>query len=192
MLNLYLSMIENPEDQLRFEDFFNKYNEEIKKYALALIGNYYDAEDITQDAWLAIAQNFDKFHAKSEWAIKAYLFKTVKYMSLDRIKENDSKEKKIMGFDTEEIESKQDLYDTTLFEICQNETYECVLDSIKCLEETYRDVLTMYYFCQSSTREISKVMQINEQNVRKHLERGRIMLIKLLAKRGEICSEKKN
>ena len=189
MLFLYLSMIDDPKDQLRFEDFFNKYNEQIKKYAFALLGNYHDAEDVAQDAWLAVARKFDKFRGKDEIAIKDYLFKTVKYMSIDVKKKNDSRNRMNADFDIEKIESKQDAYDTTLFEVCNNETAECVLDSIKSLKETYRDVLTMYYLYQNSTREISKAMQIDEQNVRKYLERGRIMLIKLLARKGVLYND---
>ena len=187
MLLFYLQLIDAAES-LHFEDLYNKYNDEVRRYAMLLVHNYHDAEDIAQDTWLVIAQRFDSLCTKDDVMIKAYLMKVTKYMSNKLLKKR-TRQNLSMDLDQNAIEESQDLFDTTLFAICQNETYEHIRDCLNSIDEKYRDVLTMYYSNHSSAKEIAGFYNLSENNVRKILERGRVMLIKALQNRGELCNE---
>ena len=120
MLLFYLQLIDAAES-LHFEDLYNKYNDEVRRYAMLLVRNYHDAEDIAQDAWLVIAQRFDSLCTKDDVMIKAYLMKVTKYMSNKLLKKR-TRQNLSMNLDQNAIEESQDLFDATLFAICQNET----------------------------------------------------------------------
>ena len=56
MLQFYLSMIENPEDQSLFEQIYYKYYKQMFKVAFSILGNKEDAEDAVHDVFVKIAK----------------------------------------------------------------------------------------------------------------------------------------
>lgn len=185
MLSFYLLMIDNLVDQLHFEDMYKKYKIEVMQYATTLTKNHHDAEEICQDAWFVIAKQFDVLKNKDEEKIKAYLIKTVKYMSFDYLRERERTERYMSDRNIENIDIIPGSFDSVLLTICERETVEAIYDCINSLDETYRDVLDFYYINQSSPKDIAEFLNIDVRTARKRIERGRAMLINMLIKKGE-------
>ena len=185
MLSFYLLMIDNLVDQLHFEDMYKKYKIEVMQYATTLTKNHHDAEEICQDAWFVIAKQFDVLKNKDEEKIKAYLIKTVKYMSFDYLRERERTERYMSDRNIENIDIIPGSFDSVLLTICERETVEVIYDCINSLDETYRDVLDFYYINQSSPKDIAEFLNIDVRTARKRIERGRAMLINMLIKKGE-------
>ena len=185
MLSFYLLMIDNLVDQLHFEDLYKKYKIEVMQYATTLTKNHHDAEEICQDAWFVIANQFDVLKNKEEEKIKAYLIKTVKYMSFDYLRERERMERYMSDRNIENIDIIPVSFDSVLLTICERETVEVIYDCINSLDETYRDVLDFYYINQSSPKDIAEFLNIDVRTARKRIERGRAMLINMLIKKGE-------
>ena len=182
MLTFYLALLNEVVDKLRFNDLYEKYKTDVMQFATSLVKNHHDAEDISQEAWLVIARRFDALRLEDDASIKAFLMRVVKYKSIDMIRKRER-------VDMSDLDSLLDMphtdYDAVLFAICQRETEETICRCIYSLGEIYRDVLNLYYLNQSSAKEIAGFLSMDVRTVRKRLERGRLMLIRLLQERGE-------
>lgn len=62
------------------------------------------------------------------------------------------------------------------------ETKNSVWKAVSELETKYREVIILFYYEDLSTREIAKILDISEENVRKRLSRARAILRTLLDK----------
>ncbi|MDD6678002.1 MAG: sigma-70 family RNA polymerase sigma factor [Firmicutes bacterium] len=57
-----------------------------------------------------------------------------------------------------------------------------VWDAVSRLETKYREIIVLFYYEDLSTREISRILDLSEENVRKRLSRARSLLRTLLDK----------
>ena len=188
MLTFYLSMIDETIDKLRFNDLYEKYKTEVMQYAISIVKNHHDAEEVSQEVWLVIARRLDELRFENEKSLKAFLMKIVKHKSVDVVRK-----RKIMSDYISDPDSSMDTlptdYDSVLLAICQRESVDTIHRCINALDEIYRDVLSFYYFHQRSAREIADFLSMDVRAVRKRIERGRSMLINLLMEKGEINGE---
>lgn len=186
MLSFCLSMIDNPVAKLHFEDLYYKYKIEVMRYALTLTKNHHDAEEICQEAWFVVANQFDTLKDRDDTKIKAYIIKTVKNMSFDCLREREKRGRYLFDDNIENLDiTTPNFLDSVLLTVCQNETVETICNCINLLDEIYRDVLDLYYINQSSPKDIAEFLNIDVKTARKRIERGRAMLINMLIRRGE-------
>jgi len=185
MLLLYLSLIDNVADQLYFGDLYEKYKIDIMRYAVALTKNHHDAEEVCQEVWLVIAKHFDTIKIRDEEKIKAYIVKTTKNMAIDFLNKRKRREQIMSDEDFNKLDIIPNSLDSVLLTVCQQETVETIYKCINSLDEIYRDILDFYYINQSSPKDIADFLCLDVRTVRKRIERGRIMLINMLIKKGE-------
>lgn len=179
-------MIDNPVAKLHFEDLYYKYKIEVMRYALTLTKNHHDAEEICQEAWFVVANQFDTLKDRDDTKIKAYIIKTVKNMSFDCLREREKRGRYLFDDNIENLDiTTPNFLDSVLLTVCQNETVETICNCINLLDEIYRDVLDLYYINQSSPKDIAEFLNIDVKTARKRIERGRAMLINMLIRRGE-------
>ena len=75
--------------------------------------------------------------------------------------------------------------ENTLENICTGENFRRVVDAIMSLDETYRDVLSLYYLNELSISQIADLLSRKENTVKQQLARGRQKLIKIVEKENE-------
>ena len=76
MLSFYLSMLEADEDKNKFEELYRKHRNDMYNIAFSILHNCEDAEDAVHDAFVSIANNFEKINKIPCQEIKYYDFKT--------------------------------------------------------------------------------------------------------------------
>ena len=87
MINLYLSVLETDEDRCQFEDIYRQYKNRMYKFAISILHNNEDAEDVVQQSFLTIANNFDKIKSFSCHEMNSYIVIIIRtHLSISIIK----------------------------------------------------------------------------------------------------------
>lgn len=159
-------------DQL--EKLYIKYYRELYLYAFSLCKNHYLAQDLTSDtffkAYLSLDDDVEYF--------KYWIFRVCKNLYLDFLKK-DKKYSSENGL--ENIPSNNE---TPLDKIIESEEKKHLYNLVINLQESYREILILYYYCGFSIKEISISRDITESAAKTMLFRARKKLKKAL-KEGE-------
>ena len=145
------------------ENVLDTYGNAILRLAYSYIHNMSDAEDILQDTLIKYMQSSPAF--LTEGHKKAWLLHVAANLSKNKINYNKIRE-------TDELE------ETLVAE--EREDLSFVWEAVKALPEKYREVLHLYYQEGYPTKEISKILNRNENSVRSDLKRGREALKQVL------------
>lgn len=148
-------------DQL--EKLYIKYHRELYLYTFSLCKNHHLAQDLTSDtffkAYLSLDNDVKHF--------KYWIFRVAKNLYLDFLR----KEKEYSsenGFENI-LFSKE----TPLDKIIQSEEKKHLYNLVINLQESYREILILYYYCGFSIKEISIARDITEAAAKTLLFRAR-------------------
>lgn len=183
MLALYLSMLETPEEKVKFEQIYYKYRQDMYAVAFDILKNNADAEDAVQEAFFKIANNFTKISQRSGQEIKPYVVIVCRNTALDmyrvnrRIREN--------NFSIDQYEQQYEIPDKTDLEAAD---HELLRSAIKGLPQIYMDVIYLYDYIGFSTKEVAELLSVSVNVVYKRVERGRQKL-KTILQEGEVRVE---
>lgn len=140
------------------EDTINKYSNMIYRLAMARTGKTEEAQDVYQEVFLRLAKKMPEF--ESEEQKKAWLI---------RVTINCSKTLLNSNF----IKHRAELDENLSFETPErHDIYYAVLE----LPVKYRTVVHLYYYENYSIKEISKLLNTNENTVKTRLSRARKQL----------------
>ena len=172
MLTIFLSMIDDPEDQTKFENLYLKYEPDMLKIAYNITNNRYDSEEIVQDAFYSIVENISIIRMDNP-GIKSYIFTLVTNKSIDYLRSKKSKvaleipNNFIHPVDIEEL-------------VSGNEQYDNIIKKMASVPDRYRDVLSMNIVYGYTAKEISSMLNIKYSTVRSLLTRGIKMVQKII------------
>ena len=88
MINLYLSVLETDEDRCQFEDIYRQYKNRMYKFAISILHNNEDAEDVVHQSFLTIANNFDKIKSFSCHEMNSYIVIIIRNTSINLYNKN--------------------------------------------------------------------------------------------------------
>lgn len=151
------------------EELFAKYYNDALLYTLSLTKNYSLAEELISDAFYTALKTADNTVNN----FKAWLLKVCKNLYLNRLR----KDKRLQALD-EKIADKNE---TVLESIIRKEEYRALYHAISLLNESYREVITLFYFENLSIKDIALVIGKSEAVVKVSLFRGREALKKILS-----------
>ena len=177
-------MLVNETDKLDFENLYRKYGNSVLKYAKSLVNHQQNAEDLAQNAWLYMAEHFHRFHFENEDLFKTYILTVVKNRSTSFHRRQTKEMELFEDMSDDSIGNLMDDCEELLFAYCEKEDCQTVIESIKQLDDCYRDVLNLFYLKERSTQEIAKMLCIKDSTVRQRLSRGRKKLIAILQEKG--------
>lgn len=152
---------------------FNKFGDTVLRTAFAMTGSYTEAEDITQEVFLALhakPQNFE-----TEEHMKAWLLRS----AINRCKNLKKSARMIKNSPLDES-----LENTLSCEFTPRDNE--IIEMIARLPEKYSSVIFLYYFEEYNVREIAKLIGKNENTVSSLLQRGRKKLKTELEKEGYV------
>lgn len=84
---IYLQLIDDPADRVKFEDLYRTYRGLMLYVANRILRNQQDAEDAVHEAFLAVAGNFQKISEVKCPKTKAYLVTIVENKAINRYNE---------------------------------------------------------------------------------------------------------
>lgn len=168
MINLYLSVLETDDDKNQFEQLYIKYKDKMYSIAYGILHNIEDSEDAVHQAFLTIANNFEKIKSFSCQELPSYIVIIIRNTSINLYNKNKRNNEMLSTLDD----------NNSSFEInmLANYEYEQLLGVISSLSENYKEVLYLYYINNFTTKEISKMLDISVDNVWKRIERAKKQL----------------
>jgi len=174
MINIYLSALETAEDKSEFEDLYIKYKQRMYDVAYNILHNVEDSEDAVHNAFLKIADNFEKIKIFSCQELQSYIVIIVRNISINIYRKNKKNSERLAEFD-----DNQPTVNVNFFE---NIDRDELIQEISSLPFIYKDILFLYYINQYTTKEISKMLDISIDAVWKRIERAKKLLKQELEK----------
>lgn len=175
MLSVYLMMIDNSDDKVKFEKVYKNFKNIMLNRAYEIVKERQLAEDAVHNAFLKIINNLPKIYDADSNETKWYVIVIV----TNEAKKIYNKENKILKAELMDMES-----DFNLEAIVEDKNIvEKVKREIDLLPEIYRDTMSLKYYNDLSNKEISSVLSIPISTVKKRLQRGRKILIQKLGEK---------
>lgn len=165
-------MIGSRENLIRL---INQYQNLVFSICLKMTGDYFTAEDITQDTFVAAYKNRKSFDGKNE---KAWICRIATNKCIDFQR---AAARKIVAIDDETI---IDMPDSTevLHEIINKEIMQEFENVVQDLDEPYRKVARQHFIEGKSAKEISFENDVGIKTIQTQIYRARSMLKKKIRK----------
>ena len=155
-----------------FEQLVSNYQRVLFSVALRLLGNYEDARDATQNAFIKVYQRLDTYD--SRYRFFSWIYRITVNECLDHL----ARRTRQGPVDGDEPERGPD--DT----LEEREVEAVIGAALLDLSIDYRGVIILRHFVHLSHREMSRVLEIPEKTVKSRLHSARKLLGELLVKRG--------
>lgn len=164
------------EEQLSY--WLDTYQNLIFSICYKMTGNYFDAQDLTQETFLSAYRNIARFDGRNE---KAWLARIAANKCLDH------KRKSASG----EIPTEDEFFAERQDEHAENSTEETCLQTLvmeelkRCcdsLKPPYDEIARRYFYQEESVGEIAQALDRNEKTVQTQVYRAKAMLKKLYRK----------
>lgn len=163
-------------DTHAFAVLVDRYKNLVFTLSLKMLKNREEAEEVSQDAFIKVYKSLPKF--KSESKFSTWLYKVAYNTCLDRLRSKKRVTPLISmdNFAEQEVSCLMNVLNT----IEERERKQMVQNCVNSLPGEDSFLLTLYYFQENSLKEISKIMGINENNLKIKLYRSRIKLAGIL------------
>lgn len=168
---IYMSLIDEPEDQSKFEKIYLTYKGLMFYVAKQILNNEQDAEDAVLDAFIVIAKNIKKITNPVCPKAQSYIVNIVESKSIDLYRKN------------KRIETTEYLDEVGGVATEQPESIgldDCILK----LPARYREVILLRYYHGFSCKEIAQQLGISLSNATKLDQRAKAKLKELCKKDG--------
>jgi RNA polymerase sigma-70 factor (ECF subfamily) len=170
-------------DVAAFEELIGAYQKKVFNLALRIIGNYDDASDLAQEAFVRIFKAISAFKEQSSFSTWVYRITT--NVCLDEIRRR--KNKKVVSIDedihVDDGEMKRQIVssDPGPDEAAErSEVRRIVNDAINRLPEDQRVVITLRDLQGMSYEEIAKILDLPGGTVKSRINRARLALKNIL------------
>ncbi len=166
MISLYLALLENPEDESRFEEFYNKFYNTVYLIAKDHLRTKEAAEDCAQEIMIRFAKDFHNIHQDfDDKRFRNYVRVVAKGISIDMYRKDKKHLEHVVNNDISEFKN----LSVEEFDMCDIFLLE---QAVSAMPEEYRYVFYLKYFYQYSGKEISQKTGISETNVRQKCMQG--------------------
>jgi len=173
-LLVFLSILETDEDRNILVDLYNRYGNAMIRVARRYFpDDMTAAEDAVQNAWVRVAENFEKILGVPCKKRGAYLVIIVKNEAITILR----KRRKEIPIDDNFSSYNDDPESNNVTD---------VIEIIRKMPETYRSILEMRFVEERSTKEIAAALSLKETTVNVRIHRGRALLMKKLREEGYV------
>lgn len=172
-----------------FDELFKRYEKRVFSCAFHICGNYHDASDITQEAFIRVFNSVQTFRGDANFLTWIYRIVTNVYLD-ERKKSKAHRQTSLDEFiELDENSVTRQIVDDNplpaeIFE--SKERAEIVQTAINALPEYQRIIVTLYHIDSLSYDEIADVLQLPIGTVKSRLNRARLALADILGARPEL------
>jgi RNA polymerase sigma-70 factor (ECF subfamily) len=170
-------------DEDAFAALYERLKSNVYRFALHMTGSASLAEDVTQDSFITLVEEGDKFD-ESKGQVLSFLLGIARnfvrraYRSAARVAplvtENEQ---------GEEVELALESTHDTVAEVLRGETVDLVREAVQSLPVHYREVVVLCDLCEITYAEASAQLNCNIGTVRSRLNRAHTLLAKKLETR---------
>ena len=172
MLLLYTAMIDDTQDQLRFEDIYYSYRKQMLLVAQRILHDPMEAEDAVQTAFLGIARQIKRIPAGNPQVLRAYVLTAAKNAALNMLPKR-QQQNELLSISELDIADDHNLFD----QIASSQDYELLFKAIRKLPAIYREVLMLKYVQGLTMKEIAALLGRKVTTVHQQITRGKKLLI---------------
>lgn len=172
MLLLYTAMIDDTQDQLRFEDIYYSYRKQMLLVAQRILHDPMEAEDAVQTAFLGIARQIKRIPAGNPQVLRAYVLTAAKNAALNMLPKR-QQQNELLSISELDIADDHNLFD----QIASSQDYELLFKAIRKLPAIYREVLMLKYVQGLTMKEIAALLDRKAATVHQQITRGKKLLI---------------
>lgn len=168
-------------DVKAFETLVTLYEKKVYNYAYGFTLNREDALDITQEVFLKVYKNIQKF--KEESSISTWIYKITSNVCIDFARK--SKPGNIININDENFNLIENIKDSAIAPVdfvLQNELSEEIIDSLNKLDFSSRQIVVMRDILQLSYSEIATILNLEDGTVKSKISRSRKKLRDIIVK----------
>jgi RNA polymerase sigma-70 factor (ECF subfamily) len=161
----------------KFDYLIQRYKNKIFNYAIYMMHNQMDAEDITQEVMIRTWQNIDKFNF---YAASAWMMRTTHNLCIDYLRRNKVQFQREISIDDNLSERIEDKKHGIMPEkkLSQNMLNEKIKNAVENLPERLKSPFVLYELQGFKYKEISKILDIPLNSVKVNILRARKQLQK--------------
>ena len=181
-VELITSAIRGREDG--FEELVRRYQRPITAYIYRMLNNYDASLDVTQEVFIKVYKSLDKY--SSDYKFSTWLYRIAHNAAIDHIRRNSNYQQSL------EVENADGTYQIQIE--CPNPTPEENRERsewrteieavVKCLPQTYRELIVLRHTQEMSYDEIAEITQLPLGTVKNRLFRAREMMREIFIERG--------
>lgn len=172
LLALYLSVLDDRNDEELFAEVYNTYKRLVYHIAYKILGDSHLAEDVLQEVFLYVAKNFSKIHRENCHELAAYLVSCSRSRAYDQLRKRHEEPLE----EVPDIEDEAPVPDDV---VVSADNIEQLAEIIGRMKPMYRDPLRLLAMGYTN-REIATSLGLTDEVVRTRLFRGRKLLWKEL------------
>ncbi len=178
---LFLSMLDNAEEQRIFTQLYETYRNLMWYVAKDILKDADLAEDAVQEAFLTLTRHIGKVQEIGSVQTKRFLVTIVKSRAIDLLR----RERRTDAESYDEAIGDDRRTEDSLDAYLQAEAYEQLVQTIQRLNENYRVVLECRYLHELSEKETAQVLGIPTKTVNVRCFRAKQQLRRMLEQKGE-------
>ncbi len=189
---------------MNIQDIHNQHRPSIIRYLTRLTGNFEDAEDLTQEVFIKVGKNLNKFRGDS--SLSTWIYKIATNTANDFFRSvsfrNNSKQTIFSSELSKKMNDEIALMNikklTPEQQLIKDEMNGCIDNYIQQLNENYRTIILLCDYEGLKNKEVAEVLEVSIDAVKIRLHRARAKLKIMMNKgcdvyynNGEIgCNEK--
>lgn len=167
-------------DESAFQLLITKFKDRVFNLTLRLTRNPDDAEEVVQEAFLAIFDKINTFKGKSK--LSTWIYAIAYNAALNRIKKNNSsavtfEDETALNIDPAWLRNKNVIFSPGgEVPLLQKELQEKLNHAIDALPNGYREIFILKEIEKLSVKDIAEIFEINPGAVKTRLHRARLIL----------------
>ncbi len=160
-------------DEAAFATLVNKYQKQVHAYTYRKVGDFHIAEDITQETFLEVYQNLGKLRDPTKFS--TWLFAIANYLCIAWFRKNQSMSELLRESYT--LKTETDSY--SRYVALENERdaaeaqRELVQTLLSKLKESDQQIITLHYFDEMTSAEISNYLGVPQNTIKSRLRRAK-------------------
>ncbi|MFC5626146.1 RNA polymerase sigma factor [Algoriphagus winogradskyi] len=163
---LLLHRISVDSDKAAFTELFKRYHSKLITFATCFLPNYEEAEDMVSEVFIRLLQNQSQLMEIDNF--EGYLYYSVKNQCLNQLKKNKRKSSLFSPIDLQDFKTNE--YTQPLEQLVASELRDKIAGCVDRLPHKRRLVYKMIKDDGLKIKEVSKLLDIAEKTVKKHLE----------------------
>ena len=173
-------MADNTIHMMQLEKAMEQYEKLIFSICYRMLGDYFDAQDMTQETFLTYYRVLDRFDCQNE---KAFLTKIATNKCLDLLRQ---KRRKEMPAEDDILESNIGTVSSLEESLLEKEINEELGNACRDLKPPYDEVAYEFFCCDKTAREIAEKRDIKLKTIQTQISRAKKMLQKKLGERRQL------
>ena len=162
--------------QQHFTELIDSYQNLVFSICCKMTGDYFAAEDLTQETFLSAYRHMETFVGTNE---KAYLCRIASNKCIDYLK---SAGKRQIPSDSETFLGEPDASMGPEERILEAEARQTLLNRCRQLKPQYNAIAVLYFYEEKKAEEIAALQNKNKKTIQTQIYRARAMLRKLYEK----------